>query len=91
MAHFVAGRDDEAFAWADKASQRNPFLLAAALIAAASGANLGRADDVARYVTRVHQLNATLTISTMPARMNLRRPQDRAHMLDGLRKAGLPE
>jgi len=91
MAHFVAGRDDEAFAWAEKASQRNPFLLAAALIAAASAANLGRADDVAKYVTRVHQLNATLTISTMPARMNLRRPQDRARMLDGLRKAGLPE
>ncbi len=91
MAHFVAGRDDEAFAWAEKASQRNPFLLAAALIAAASAANLGRVDDVAKYVTRVHQLNATLTISTMPARMNLRRPQDRARMLDGLRKAGLPD
>jgi adenylate cyclase len=91
MAHFIAGRDDEAFSWAQKASQRNPFLLAAAWIAAASAANLGRTEDAAKYLTRVCQLDAKLTLSTMPARMNLRRPQDRVRLLDALRKAGLPE
>jgi hypothetical protein len=61
------------------------------LIAAASAANLGRADDASKYVTRARQLDAKLTLATMPARMSLRRPEVRSRMLDSLRKAGLPE
>ena len=70
MAQFIVGRDEEAFAWAEKSFQRNPFLVAAAWIAAASAANLGRADVAAKYVTRVQQLDPKLTLSTLPARLN---------------------
>ena len=40
-AHFIAGRDDEAFAWAEKSAQRNPFIVGPTRIAAASAAYLG--------------------------------------------------
>jgi hypothetical protein len=89
MAHFIAGRDDEAFSWAEKSAQRNPFLAAAAWTAAASAANLGRTDDAAKYVARLRQLE--VKIATVQSRVSLRRPQDRARLLDGLRRAGLPE
>lgn len=89
LAHFISGDDEEAFAWAEKSSQRNPFLLAAAWIAAAAAANLDRSDDAAKYVARMRQLDATIDIAAISTRINLRRPQDRARLLDGLRKAGL--
>ena len=38
-AHFIAGRDDEAFAWAEKSIQRNPFFPPAIWTAAASAAH----------------------------------------------------
>src|SRR5258708_4163324 len=91
MAHFIAGRDEEAFAWAEKSAQRNPFLLAATWIAAASAANLGRTADVEKYFTRMRQIDPGVSISVLQARTNLRRPQDRARLMDSLRKVGLPE
>lgn len=91
MAHFIAGRDDEAFAWAEKSTQRNPFLLATAWVATACAVNLGRTADVEKYGARMRQLDAAVSISAIDQRVNLRRPQDRARLLDSLRKAGLPE
>jgi adenylate cyclase len=91
MAHFIAGRDEEAFAWAEKSSQRNPFLLAASWIAASSAANLGRSADVEKYLARMRQIDPDVSISALQTRTNLRRPQDRARLMDSLRKAGLPE
>jgi adenylate cyclase len=91
MAHFIAGRDEEAFAWAEKSSQRNPFLLAASWIAASSAANLGRSADVEKYLARMRQIDPDVSISALQTRTNLRRPQDRARLMDSLRKIGLPE
>ncbi len=91
MAHFIAGRDDEAFAWAEKSTQRNPFFPPAIWTAAASAAILGRSEDAAKYVARLHQIEPSATISSVNERLLLRRPQDRERLLGGLRKAGLPE
>ena len=91
MAHFIAGRDEEAFAWAEKSAQRNPFLLATAWVATACAVNLGRTADVEKYGARMRQLDAAVSISTIQHRVNLRRPQDRARLIDSLRKAGVPE
>jgi tetratricopeptide (TPR) repeat protein len=90
-AHFIAGRDDEAFAWAEKSIQRNPFFAAATWTAAASAANLGRSEDATKYAARLRQIDPGVAIPTIEARLNLRRPQDRARLIDALRKAGLPE
>jgi TolB-like protein/class 3 adenylate cyclase len=91
MAHFIAGRDDEAFAWSEKSTQRNPFFPAATWTAAASAANLGRTEDAAKHVARLRQIDPGVTIPTIEERLNLRRPQDRARLIDALRKAGLAE
>jgi TolB-like protein/class 3 adenylate cyclase len=91
MAHFIAGRDDEAFAWAEKSTQRNPFFPPATWAAAASAANLGRSEDAAKYVARLRQIEPGATIATIKERLLMRRPQDRERLVEGLRKAGLPE
>jgi adenylate cyclase len=91
MAHFIAGRDDEALAWSEKSVQRNPFFAAATWPAAAGAANLGRAEDAAKYVARLRQIEPGVTIATINERLLLRRPQDRERLVEGLRKAGLSE
>jgi len=91
FAHFTAGRYEEAFAWAEKALQRNPFLSPATRIAAASAALLGRPTDAAKYLALLRQLDPGLVVSNLRERVNLRRPDDHARLAEGLRKAGLPE
>jgi tetratricopeptide (TPR) repeat protein len=90
-AHFIAGRDDEAFAWAEKSAQRNPFIVGPTRIAAASAAYLGRSEDAAKYLARVLQIDPGLALSNLGERINFRQPQDRARLAEGLRRAGLPE
>ena len=89
-AHFIAGRDDEAFAWAEKSVQRNPFIVGPTRIAAASAAYLGRPDEAAKYLARLLQIDPGLLLSNLDERINFRRAQDRARLAEGLRKAGLP-
>jgi hypothetical protein len=91
FAHFTAGRDDEAFGWAEKALQRNPFLSPAMRIAAASAALLGRTADATKYLALLRQLDPGLRASNIGERVNLRRTEDRERLAVGLRKAGLPE
>ena len=91
MAHFIAGRDVEAFAWAEKSTQRNPFFPPATWTAAASAAKLGRSEDAAKYVTRLQQIEPGVTIATIKERVLMRRPQDRERLIEGLRSAGLAE
>jgi adenylate cyclase len=91
FAHFTAGRDDEAFAWAEKALQRNPFLSPATRIAAASAALLGRRADATKYLALLRQLDPGLRVANIGERVNLRRAEDRERLAGGLRKAGLPE
>jgi adenylate cyclase len=91
MAHFVAGRDDEAYAWAEKALQRNPLAAPALRVAVASGALLGRLTDATKYLSLLRQLDPGLCLANLGDRIVLRRPQDRERLAEGLRKAGLPE
>ena len=91
FAHFLAERDDEALAWAEKALQRNPIVTPAIRIAAASAAMLGRATDATKYLSLLGQLDPGLRLSNLHERVNLRRPQDRARLAEGLRRAGLAE
>jgi adenylate cyclase len=91
FAHFIAGRDEEALAWAEKALQRNPIVIPAIRIAAASSGMLGRTLDATKYLSLLRQLDPGLRISNLGERVPLRRPQDRERLAEGLRKAGLPE
>jgi adenylate cyclase len=91
FAHFIAGRYDEAYGWAEKALQRNPFVSPATRIAVASAALLGRSGEAAKYLALLRQLDPGLVVSNLKERVNLRRPDDLARLAEGLRKAGLPE
>lgn len=91
LAHFVAERDDEAYAWAEKALQRNPIAAPAIRVAAASAALLGRLPDATKYLSLLRQLDPGLRVSNLADRTPLRRPRDLERLANGLRRAGLSE
>jgi TolB-like protein/class 3 adenylate cyclase/Tfp pilus assembly protein PilF len=92
-AHFLAGNYDEALAWAERAGRERGFLFSTVLLAAdaALAGNLPRAQEA------VHKLRSDrpdISISALFRPHNVfpfRRPQDVTRLVEGLRKAGLPE
>jgi len=92
-AHFLAGDYDEALAWAERAGRERAFLFSTVLLAAdaALAGNLPRAQEA------VHKLRSDwpdISISALFRPHNIfpfRRPQDIARLVEGLRKAGVPD
>jgi TolB-like protein len=90
-AHFIAGRYDDATAWAEKAvRQQPPEYTSAIRILAASRALAGRQADAERAAVRLRQVDPTFRICDLGDRTPLRRPEDLARYAEALRKAGLP-
>ena len=58
---------------------------------AASCAMAGRQEEARNAMTRLRELDPTLRISNLGDIISFRRPDDFARLVDGLRKAGLPE
>jgi TolB-like protein len=90
-AHFHADRYDEASSWAAKALHESPNHVGAISIAAASNALAGRLEDAHKAMDRLLQLDPTRRISNRKGEVLLRRPEDFARLVAGLRKAGMPE
>src|SRR5262249_28640543 len=91
-AHFCAGRYDEASSLAEMVLQENPASLPSLRIAAASNALAGRTTEASKMCTRLRQVDPALCISNLSDRVGpYRRPEDIARLVDGLRKAGVPE
>lgn len=91
-AHFFACRYDEACAWADATIANQPDSVAAARIAAAIHAEVGRMDKAKEFALRLRRLLPALTVSGLKGALGpYRRPEDLAKYEDALRKAGLPE
>jgi TolB-like protein len=91
MAHFFAGRLDEASSWAGKVLRDHPDYQLALRIFAAANALTGKRDEARQAVERLRQLDPALRISNLKDRYPLRRPEDFARWAEGLRRAGLPE
>jgi tetratricopeptide (TPR) repeat protein len=89
IAHFCAGRYDEASMWAEKALQ--PNYVAGVHIAAASNALAGRIEKAQKMSAKIRQLDPGFRVSSLKDRYGFRRPEDLARFEEGLRKAGLPE
>jgi hypothetical protein len=51
----------------------------------------GKLDEAQRAMARVRQLDPTFRISDIKGTTPLRRPEDLARYVEGLRRAGLPE
>jgi tetratricopeptide (TPR) repeat protein len=91
-AHLFAGRYDEAASWAARSLRSQPNWLAAIRILVSSHALAGHLDEAQRAMTRLRSLDPTLRISNLEDVLPpLRRADDFAKFVEGLRKAGLPE
>jgi TolB-like protein/Flp pilus assembly protein TadD len=91
MAHMFARRFDVACAWAEKASRELPNILRVSAFSAASYALAGRMDEARHAIEHVRRIDASLRISNVEGWVVLRRPEDLATFVEGLRRAGLPE
>jgi adenylate cyclase len=88
VAHFASQRNDEAV----DAFSRAPNLPAwAAAYVAASHALAQRPESAQRYAADVLKLLPQFSIATMGAKEPFKHSPDKQRLLDGLRKAGLPD
>jgi tetratricopeptide (TPR) repeat protein len=91
VAHLFMGRFDTASLWAEKAFRDLPSFLLAVAILAASHALAGRMAEAQRAMDHLRQLDPTLRLSNIADWLPIHRPENLATLVDGLRKAGLPE
>jgi TolB-like protein len=91
VAHLFAGRFDTASSWAEKAFRDLPSFLMVIAIIAASHALAGRTAEARRAMDRLRQLDPALRLSNLTDWLPIYRPENLATLVDGLRKAGLPE
>jgi TolB-like protein/class 3 adenylate cyclase/tetratricopeptide (TPR) repeat protein len=91
LAHFFAGRYQEALSWAQKALRQNPNYAAAMIMAAVSAALAGRDDEMRKAVGRLREIDPASGMSNFKNVWPLRRPEDSAAFDRGLRLTGLPD
>ncbi len=91
FAHFLAGRYDEASSWAQKALHEQPNYPTANRILAASYALAGQLGEAQQTMSRLRELDPERRVSNLGDVLPVRRAEDLAKFVDGLRKAGLPE
>jgi adenylate cyclase len=91
LAHFCAGRYDDAVSWAERALGEAPNHAPALRALAAANALAGRLEEAQKSIARMRELDPAFQISDVRVRFPLRRPDDLARLEEGLRKAGLPE
>jgi tetratricopeptide (TPR) repeat protein len=90
-AHFFAGRLEQAARWADKVLASQLRSAYAVWIAAASHALAGQAHEAQRAMALMREADSGLRIGDLRNRYPLRRPEDHARLVEGLRRAGVPE
>jgi TolB-like protein len=91
MAHMFARRFELASDWADKAAREAPNILRVSAFSAASHALAGRMDEARGAMWHVRRIDPTMRISNVADWVVLRRSEDLATFVEGLRKAGMAE
>jgi tetratricopeptide (TPR) repeat protein len=93
--HLFAGRYDEAASWARKAALEKPEWAVPPRIEAIAWASSGRVEEAQEALARMHAIDPDLRLSHLATQRGvaarLRRAEDRTLMMEGLRRAGLPE
>jgi TolB-like protein len=90
-AHFFAGRDVEAIAWATTSVRTQPDGRIGTCILVASQASHGETQAARDAMESLRRIDPALRISNLAESFPFRRPDDLARLADGLRHAGLPE
>lgn len=85
-------RYEEAVSWADRALAHQPEDIASMRTAAAVNAMAGRQNAARRIMADILRTHAGMRISLLPpAVVGMRQPNDYARLMEGLRRAGMPE
>ncbi len=91
LAHFAAGRYEEALSWADRALGRNAGLAALRLKLSLCG-HLSRREEASECLQRLRETYPEPTVAAVMRDVAKgMSPEVAAHIAEGLRKAGLPE
>jgi TolB-like protein/DNA-binding SARP family transcriptional activator len=90
-AHFFAGRDDEAIAWAKASLRTQPDYRIATCILAASQASRGDAAEAANAMASLRGIDPALRIADLSESFPIQRPEHLGRLAEALRSAGLPE
>jgi TolB-like protein len=92
LAHFAAGRYEEAVVWIDKSLAEQPRFLPAVRLNVALSGYLRQTDEGGRWLARLLELYPGLTVARLTSFFaTFYVPEIRVRYLEGLRKAGLPE
>ncbi len=91
FANFLAGDYDKASSAAEQVLREKPDNFLALRHAAASSALAGRVEEAQQAMARLRQIDPELRVCNLKDLVPLRRPEDRARLEEGMRKAGLPE
>ena len=92
LAHFCAGRYDEAVSWSERSLRDQPSFAPALRILSGSHALAGRPSEGQKVIARLRHLNPELRVSRLDEVMPpFRRSGDRDKYVESLRLAGLPE
>jgi adenylate cyclase len=91
IAHYLLREHSEAQRWLREATGRAPNHQYGHAFLAAAYAQLGRLEDARAEAAEVLRVNPKYTIGTQMRVAILKRSEDSDHLIDGLRKAGLPE
>ncbi len=85
------GQVDDAISWASKALHQNPKFTVTHRVLAASLGHAGRLDEAHQVVEQLQALVPGLTVTRFGNETRVRHPEYVELLMDGLRKAGLPE
>ncbi len=91
MSHLVLDHPAEAFECASKSVALYPDIDVAYYILIPACGYLGRTEDANRAIAKLQSLAPDVTISSFRKRMPFRDERHFEILIDGLRKAGLPE
>ncbi len=91
VAHYLAGRYEEAARWARQGVQLRPDNPGCHRMVAISCAKLGQFEEARAAMDRAKRLQPGLSLAWAEAYAPYARPEDLKHYIDGLREAGLTE
>jgi TolB-like protein len=91
VAHHVDDDPETACGWARRAVQHNPNYLPGWIALAASAANAGRDDEARSAAAQVIVLEPAASIARLHGRYPTSVPEKFEKILDGLRRAGIPD
>ena len=91
LAAFVAGRYEEAAAWAEKTVEVNDSHAGGFRILAASYGRLGESGKAAQALARILELSPGMTLAANRLQLPFKSEDNMARFLDGLTASGLED